>query len=119
MLNYKPSVEDQILVKKLARADLDLLKLNDSSNQEPVLYPIEEIVLEATDKTSKNNYSRLFIQRRSSDGVYFCRLSLKLPEPINKNQSDTSSNNTDVSSKTDAMFILGQANDVEKYEFQF
>jgi hypothetical protein len=38
---------------------------------------VEEIILEATDKTSKNNYSKLLIKRQSNYDVFFCQLSLR------------------------------------------
>jgi hypothetical protein len=54
------------------------------------------VILEAVDKQSKNNYSKLLIKQRSNDGIYFCELSLK------NDQSN------------DINFRLGSACDVEK-----
>ena len=59
---------------------------------------IEEVILEAIDKQSKNNYSRLLIKQRACDCVYFCELYLK-------NGEQTS---------YDDIFRLGHSSDVEK-----
>jgi hypothetical protein len=48
------------------------------------------------DKSSKNNYSKLLIKRRSNDGIYFCQLSLR--KGLN----------------TETLFRLGLAHDAEK-----
>lgn len=39
--------------------------------------PIEEIIMEANDPMSKNNYTRLVIKRRANNGVYYCQLCLQ------------------------------------------
>ncbi len=72
--------------------------------------PIEEIILEAVDKSSKNNYSKLLIKRRSSDGVYFCELSLRRYE---NTPADSKSNSNEV------LFRLGFCSDAEKYIQQY
>ena len=63
--------EDMILVKKFAKNSEKFKFTNDQS-----LVSIEEIILEAVDQTSKNNYSKLLIKRRPNDEIYFCQLSL-------------------------------------------
>jgi hypothetical protein len=62
---------------------------------------IEQLILEAIDKLSKNNYSKLLIKRQSDDDVYFCQLSLR-PDQSN-----------------DVLFRLGFANEAEKYIQQY
>jgi hypothetical protein len=101
--------EEQILVKKFAKLEPDL-KLNHLINEPiSILLPIEEIILEAVDKNSKNNFSKLFIQRRWSDGVYFCQLSLRMNEFNYQIESQESS-----SLSSDVLFKLGQLHDAEK-----
>lgn len=78
-------------MKKFAKGN-DRPKVSNDQN----LVPVEEIILDAVDKTSKNNYSTLLIKRRQSDDVYFCQLSLC---------SDQSNEVT---------FQLGLANEAEK-----
>lgn len=85
-----------ILVKKFAN-NLEYPKYTN----EQTLVPIEEIVLEAVDKNSKNNYSRLIIKRRNLDDIHFCQLSLC---------SDQSN---------DVLFELGFSNEAEKYIQQY
>ena len=80
-----------ILVKKFAKTFEKPKYTN-----EPVLTPIEEIILEAVDKTSKNNFSKLLIKRRSNDGIYFCQLSLKAEQ------------------NNDVLFKLGLVSEAEK-----
>ena len=63
------------------------------------------MVLEAVDKQIKNNYSRLLIKQRASDGVYFCELYLK---PV-----------TSENGEFDDFFRLGLASDVERYVQQY
>jgi hypothetical protein len=72
------------------------------------LTPIEEIILEAVDKTSKNNYSKLLILKRLSDGIYFCELSLSRPDV-----NSTSNTNSQV------VFKLGLSNEASKYIEQY
>lgn len=57
---------------------------------------MEEIVLKAVDKNSKNNYSKLLIKRRSLDDIYFCQLSLCIDQ------------------SNDVLFELGFASEAEK-----
>ncbi len=87
-----------ILVKKFAKT-VERPKL--STNTDHTLIPIEEIILEAVDKTTKNNYSKLLIKRRSTDEVYFCQLGLC---------SDQTN---------EVVFRLGLANEAEKYIEQY
>ena len=74
------------------------------------LQSIEEFVLEACDKTSKNNYSKLLIKKRASDGIYFCQLSLRPPP---------SDDDLDTSTSRDILFRLGLVTDAEKYIQQY
>ncbi len=87
-----------ILVKKFAKT-FDKPKLPTSAEHN--LVPIEEIILEAVDRSSKNNYSKLLIKRRATDEVYFCQLGLC---------SDQTN---------EVVFRLGLANEAEKYIQQY
>lgn len=88
--------EDMILVKKFTK-NFEKNKFTDDLT----LDPIEEIILEAVDKTSKNNYSKLLIKRRNNDEIYFCQLSL-------------------CSDQTNGvLFRLGSFQDAEKYIQQY
>lgn len=88
--------EDMILVKKFAKNSEKFKFTNDQS-----LVSIEEIILEAVDQTSKNNYSKLLIKRRPNDEIYFCQLSLCIDQ----------SNNV--------LFRLGLVSEAEKYIQQY
>lgn len=59
------------------------------------------MVLEAEDKSSKNNYSKLVILRQSNDGSYYCKLSLRSDQ------------------RNEISFRLGTASDAEKYIQQY
>ena len=83
--------EEMILVKKFAKNIEKFKYTNDQS-----LVSMEEIVLEAVDRNSKNNYSKLLIKRRLNDEIYFCQLSL-----CNDHSNDV-------------LFRLGLANEAEK-----
>lgn len=85
-----------ILVKKFAKTS-DKPKYSN----EQTLVTIEEIILEAVDKSSKNNYSRLLIKRRVNDDIYFCQLSLCNDQT------------------NEVLFRLGLAIDAEKYIQQY
>ena len=87
------------MVKKFAKNNEAQAKLKFSN--ETNIVPIEEIILEATDKTSKNNYSKLLIKRRPNDDNFFCQLSL-CRERTNE-----------------VTFRLGLANEAEKYIQQY
>ncbi|RNA02753.1 transcription factor SPT20 -like protein [Brachionus plicatilis] len=96
----KPVIElpsqDSILVKRFSKCPEQT-----RYTLEPNLIPIEELVLEAEDKSSKNNYSKLVILRQTNDGAYYCKLSLRNDQ---KNQIS---------------FRLGSASDAEKYIQQY
>jgi hypothetical protein len=92
--------EDMLFVKRFSSQSAHLDK--PPLNNDLTLYPIQEIILEAVDKASKNNYSRLLIKRRSSDGIYFCQLSLKKNDQSN-----------------DVLFELGLQIEAEKYISQY
>lgn len=83
--------EDSVLVKKFAKGN-DRPKASNDQN----LIPMEEIILDAVDKTSKNNYSKLLIKWRQSDDNYFCQLSLCIDQ------------------SNEVTFQLGLANEAEK-----
>jgi hypothetical protein len=68
--------------------------------------PIEEIILEAVDKNSKNNFSRLLVKRRSCDGVYFCQLFLRSSEAAAAGEKSNDAN--------DVQFKLGMSSDAER-----
>ena len=111
--------DDMILVKKFTKT-FEKPKYT----LEPMLNAVEEIVLEALDKSSKNNYSKLLIKRRTSDGLYFCHLFLAPPKPSTPRQP-TSKSNTGLVGESDGdvesgvLFKIGLAYQAEKYIQQY
>ncbi|CAF0981522.1 unnamed protein product [Brachionus calyciflorus] len=94
--SFKLPQQDSILVKYFTKIHEPI-----KYSVEPNLIPIEELILEAEDKTSKNNFSKIVILRQSIDGIYYCQLSLRCDQ------------------KNEISYRLGSALDAEKYIQQY